>query len=78
MTRSVISDFARKHGMSVEFTAAYLNDKKLERLKNTSPALYHMCIAAGSIVKLLTFGSIRPEISDFTMVLRKTEALSPN
>ena len=75
MGRDSIAKFAREHGMSVEFLATY-NSGVYARIKKTSSAVYYLIIACGAVLRVLTLGAIRADITDFAMVLRKNGAVA--
>jgi SAM-dependent methyltransferase len=71
MGRNWIARYARKQGLEVEYNEAYGHNPIFDRFKKTSLALYHFSVASGKLVKLLTFGAVKPEITDVSIVLRR-------
>lgn len=76
MSRKWIAEFARRRGFSVEYNAAYAHNPIFDRFKKTSAALYHFSILSGKLLKLLSFGAVKPEITDFSIILKKPFAIA--
>lgn len=71
MSPNSIVKFANENGFVPEVNFLYPG-QALKNLKDEHKLLNVLYFTVGFFVKLLTFGKITPEISDFVLVLRKT------
>ena len=70
MSHHSIAKFAHNHGMTMELMATY-DSGLYSRIRKSSVIAYHAVLATGFLVKILTFGAIRPDITDYAIVLRR-------
>jgi 2-polyprenyl-3-methyl-5-hydroxy-6-metoxy-1,4-benzoquinol methylase len=70
MSQAEIANFADEHGMSV-ISSANWKHPSVDSLRDHRTLLYYLVCLGGLIAKLISFGSIKAEVSEFIMVLKK-------
>jgi len=73
MSPRSLRSFAREHGLVIEYFDEY-EEKVQVRIKKKHWSINLAYVVIGPLVKVASFGYINPEITDFTIVLRKPES----